>query len=241
MSESCEYVLRAGGEIVRRDIVERNVTINENVVNQLCTATVTTTRNVFEAFVNGDRSMVSTVTRGREFYCAFPLRSVVIRSPYRLTGGAMIPYFNSPHDPTLSLTWTPPASMRLRILAQMQSELSAPNRHRVMQVWMYAFDKEGGCYRLPLPNLYEDCKVCSGDQRVIWSETAQIAIQHFMEVFKSSPWNADLWTTVEESQTLFRFTPEGEGANQIFKPIVMDDWIRLTKKVATAFSLLVPL
>lgn len=238
-----EYILRSGGEIVRRDSTERNIILSEAVINQLCTSVTVHTPNVCWAVVQdaAPNSSVSLITRGREVYASFPINSLNIRAPYRLINGAMVPVFSSSADPILGLKWTAPGTMRIRVLIQFKQEVSSPRRFTMLMMWVYAYDRDGAAYRLPLPNLYEDCKVCNGDQHFHYCATIQDTIQHVMEMFQNSSWNADLWTTVDESQTLFSFLPEGDGAQQTFKSRVVEPWQSYCRKVATAYSVMVQL
>ena len=238
MPDEIEYVLKQGGILIRRDTTERNVAVGDQVINQLAMNSVTQVKNVFACSVNNLPTFVSVITRGREFYCSFRMNTLTIKSPFRLVDGILIPMFSSPNDPVMPMVWVVPPNMKLRVLLQMTVEPGAPYRSVAAIMWLYAYDNNGNAYRLPLPNLYDDCKVCTGTQGRTLVQTMQLAIEQHMETFRVSTWNADLWTTVTESQTLFRFKPEGDE----FKPLpVAENWFIHCKKVATAFSAMIPL
>jgi hypothetical protein len=97
--------------------------------------------------------------------------------------------------------------------------------------WLFACDVDKRGYRLPLPNLHDDCRICTGafdgDQ-----ETAFDCVKASLEQFNKSKWNADLMRTSEQSKQFFRFKPTRDGFETL--PIQSDNWTMLCEKVGSA-------
>jgi hypothetical protein len=83
---------------------------------------------------------------------------------------------------------------------------------------------------LPLPNLHDDCLVCTG-QFPDQYKSASEAVNASLEQFRKSKWNADLLQGLERSQQFFRFQPTNETFTTL--PIAAADWTTLCDKVAT--------
>jgi hypothetical protein len=96
--------------------------------------------------------------------------------------------------------------------------------------WLFAFSQSNRGYRLPLPNLHDDCRICTGSFPDHYPTGAE-AVLASLEQFRKSKWNADLMRTAEESQKFFRF----QATNETFAtlPIEAADWTSLCEKVST--------
>jgi hypothetical protein len=96
--------------------------------------------------------------------------------------------------------------------------------------WLFACDQEQRGYRLPLPNLHDDCRICTGafdgDQA-----TALECVQASLAQFHRSKWNADLLRAGETAQKFFRFQPTADTFTTL--PI-QGEWTQHCEKVATA-------
>jgi hypothetical protein len=145
-----------------------------------------------------------------------------------LAGGVLVPKFASTTDLQLPLVWKVPTGIRLVFVTRTEfSELST----RIDGNWLFAFNEAGNAFRLPLPNLHDDCRICMGSFKNVYS-TALDCVAASLQQFNQSKWNADLMRTVEQSQKFFRFQPTNETFETL--PIAVTDWTTLCDKVSTA-------
>ena len=98
--------------------------------------------------------------------------------------------------------------------------------------WLFACDADKRGYRLPLPNLHDDCRICTGAFDDLGN--GRRCVTASLEQFRKSKWNADLMRTSEQSQKFFRFQPTKETFETL--PIQADDWTTLCDKVGHAPS-----
>jgi hypothetical protein len=104
---------------------------------------------------------------------------------------------------------------------------------RVSGNWLFACDGHHRSYRLPLPNLHDDCLLCTGSFADEYPSAAE-GITASLEQFRKSKWNADLMRTAEQSQKFFRFQPTNETFTTL--PIEAADWTTLCDKVSTEIA-----
>jgi hypothetical protein len=97
--------------------------------------------------------------------------------------------------------------------------------------WLFAFNQDHNGYRLPLPNLHDDCSICTGQFESSYN-TVQAGLIASLEQFNQSKWNSDLMRTSDQSQQFFRFRPTNETFETL--PIAVADWTTLCEKVSTA-------
>ena len=107
----------------------------------------------------------------------------------------------------MPLVWHAPKPVRLAFVVRAQS--NDDDNVTVVGNWLLACDADHRGYRLPLPNLYEDCKLCTGQFDASYGSGAE-CVTASLEQFRKSKWNADLMRTVERSQKFFRFAPTNE-------------------------------
>ena len=139
----------------------------------------------------------------------------------------MVPMFASGTDLEMPLVWKVPVNVKV-IFAVLTKE--ADDLVSVEGNWLFACDQDKRGFRLPLPNLHDDCRICTGafdgDQ-----ETAFECVKASLDQFAVSKWNSDLMRTIEQSQKFFRFLP----TKDTFEPLpVQGEWTALCNKVSTA-------
>lgn len=114
----------------------------------------------------------------------------------------------------ISPVWSPPPWMKLWFITIDPREAGTdPTCHLVA-----TSVRKPGIFRLPLPNTYNDGKICPGaDQagamRMIRDRSNYVRTAlHFesLAMFMNTQWNADLSPTHEQSDILFRFNLEGQ-------------------------------
>lgn len=144
------------------------------------------------------------------------LRPIFINEDERLKSGDAYPQFVA--------EWKVPETMRLMFAAKVN-----PNSH---PIWRFMTNYNHGCmliawsgkvaYRLPLPNLYDNCDMCTGKFEGI-GKTVAGAFQRAVDQMEKSSWNSDLLEEVRQrnADELFQFKPMPDGTMQSI-PYVKD-------------------
>ena len=157
-----------------------------------------------------------------------PINHIPLKAHFRLLNQVLVPVFASTSDVEMPLVWQSPAEVRLVFVVGTEF---ADRCNSVFGNWLFAFSKEQQGYRLPLPNLHNDCTLCAGDFEASY-DSALECVTASLEQFTQSQWNSDLLRTVEQSQKFFRFRPTNESFETL--PIDATDWTTLCDKVSTA-------
>jgi len=156
-----------------------------------------------------------------------PIDRIPLHARFRLINQVLVPMFASSTDIEMPLVWKVPAGVKVVFVVNTKQEDDFVS---VEGNWLFACDADKRGYRLPLPNLHDDCRICTGqfegDQ-----ENAFECVKASLEQFGKSKWNADLMRTSEQSQKFFRFQPTKETFETL--PI-QGEWTALCNKVSTA-------
>jgi hypothetical protein len=161
------------------------------------------------------------------------MAALPMRCAFVMKEGIMVPNFKRGNeDKEFSLTWEPPASMRLYLVMN----FLVPMKLDVQ--FLLAMDPNGRHYRLPLSNLYEDARLCHGDYDYNGSTLIDCVSKAWLQ-FHKSRWQSDLvdrgTDSSGNSMKLFRYKPlEPSGFEQL-KPT--GDWETLSTRISTAFLL----
>jgi hypothetical protein len=126
---------------------------------------------------------------------------------------SLVPTFQPP-GAEMNMEWRPPEGLRLFFIG-----VWANNRDMISAIptcYLVARDSDRRTYLLPLPNLYEDGKICLGNFDSTTEMLRPTVFETFnraIEIFDQSKWNTDLLEErrIVNSKRLFRFTPEGES------------------------------
>lgn len=219
--------MTGGGELKCRRVTELPTTFPQNILDQFtksCTINLGTLaigeelglKNKDDSWTVGD--IYANVAKDRiNVVCR--LNGLVFTTRFETDGRIVTPTFGTPRE---SAGVTPGAvkfvwradSAGIPLYFAIQNA-----RHglslRPSSCYLFALN-EGNAYRLPIPNIYEDCSVCMGD----YSPSAHNLISNLqgnLDQFLNSNWNSDLIVSGKENlKSMFRFTPlaEGEGFHQ---------------------------
>jgi hypothetical protein len=80
-------------------------------------------------------------------------------------------------------------------------------------VYLVALAMNKRTYLLPIPNLYEDGRVCLGRENINWAALGGIMPQmnRATEILQQTSWNTDLLRDCsKQTQAIFRFDPDGK-------------------------------
>lgn len=223
--ETTEIILRENGVLTERVVRERDLAVGPAVLDAL---TESMTRPLRDVCSLPDWGRVHASVGLDDTLWTVRLDRLPLHARFRLIGGVLVPAFASASEVELPLVWHAPKEVRLAFV--IGTEL-ADGGVRITGNWLFACDADGRGYRLPLPNLHDDCLICTGEfERHYASGAACVAAS--LEQFRKSKWNSDLMRTVERSQQCFRFQPADDAFTTL--PIAAADWTTLCDKVSTA-------
>lgn len=222
--ETTEIILRSNGTLAERIIKERDLDADQTVLDAL---TDDVTRDIRNVLSLSDWGRVHASVGLLDTLWTVAIGRIPLHARFRLINKVLVPAFASATDMEMPLVWQAPPEVRLAFVIRTESE---DNGVRIGGNWLFACDADQRGYRLPLPNLHNDCLICTGsfpDRYACASE----AITASLEQFRKSKWNSDLMRTIETSQQFFRFQPTNESFETL--PIEAADWTALCDKVST--------
>ena len=223
--ETTEIILRENGVLTERLIHERDLEAGQAVLDAL---TEEVTRNLRNVVSLPDWGLAHASVGLKDTIWSVPIDRIPLNARFRLINDVLVPVFASNADIEMPLVWQAPKEVRL-VFAVCTAFTNGGVK--INGNWLFACDQDNRGYRLPLPNLHDDCRICTGNFEDIY-DTAGECLAASLEQFRKSKWNADLMRTVEQSQKFFRFRPTNETFETL--PIVAGDWTTLCDKVSTA-------
>ena len=220
-----EFIIRNNGTITERTIKERDLKAEGEVLDSLTAEVARGHRNVVQ--IPGWGIAHASVGLSDTIW-SVPIDKIPLKARFRVINGVLVPMFASQTELEMPMVWQAPEEVRLMLVVRTIFEGDSV---MVDGNWLFAFNQDNNGYRLPLPNLHDDCSLCTGqfkDQH----ESGQQCVTASLEQFNQSKWNSDLMRTIEQSQKFFRFRP----TNETFETLAIEatDWTTLCEKVSTA-------
>jgi hypothetical protein len=225
--ETTEIILRETGVITERVIRERDLDAGQSILDAL---TSSMTRNVRNVLTLPDWGKAHASAGLGDTIWSVPINRIPLHARFRLINGVLVPVFASATDVEMPLIWQAPAEVRLVFVVRTTLDEAGI---LLDGNWLFACDRNNRAYRLPLPNLHDDCRICTGEFETCY-DTGGECVAASLEQFRKSKWNADLMRTVERSQKFFRFQPTNDTFETL--PIEASDWTTLCDKVSTTIS-----
>jgi hypothetical protein len=223
--EKIEIIIRDNGTLTERTIRERDLKAEGEVLDELTADVTRGQRNVLAIPGWG----VAHANVGLEdTLWSVAINRIPLKARFKLVNSVLVPMFASMTDLEMPMVWTAPPEVRLVFVVRTTVEDDCV---LVGGNWLFAYSKDHNGYRLPLPNLHDECTICTGQFEDSY-DTAMQAVAASLEQFNRSKWNADLMRTVAQSQQFFRFRPTNETFETL--PITASDWTTLCDKVSTA-------
>jgi hypothetical protein len=223
--EKIEIIINDNGTITERKISERNLKAEGEVLDALTSDVTRKNRNVMSipgwGMAHANVGLTDTIW-------SVPIDRIPLKARFKVINGVLVPMFASHTDLEMPIVWRAPKEVRLMFVVRTETK---DERVATYGNWLFAFNKDDNGYRLPLPNLHDECTVCTGEFENN-HDTALACIVASLEQFNQSKWNSDLMTTVEQSQKFFRFKPTNETFETL--PIGATDWTTLCEKISTA-------
>jgi len=222
-------------EFVKMITEPRN--INQAIIDRLGGKQI---RYLKRAFTVGERQCGLVLSLNECHVFAF-MESITINTAYKLWPDKLLrPVFlgsreTSLEHPIIPAVWPIPLSMKLIFAAKVENFNS--DTPKATTCYLMAVDTQKRFWRLPLPNLYDDLKMCMGQFDGV-AHNAQQCFSLALSQMDQAQWNADLLDIDREagSQHMFRFNPTETGVD----PVPFEgDWTIHCKKVSTAITELI--
>lgn len=223
--ETTDILIRGDGTLVERRVHERILDVGQSVMEGLTEQTRRSIRNVMNLPEGG---VAHANIGANDTLWSVTIDRISLNTKFRLIDGVLVPAFTAETDIEMPVVWHAPKELRLVFAVQIAG------CHLAVKVdgnWLFAFDKEKRGYRLPLPNLHDDCLICTGSFDDHYGSCYE-ALMASLEQFRKSQWNSDLMRNLEQSQKFFRFRPTNETFEVL--PIDAEDWTTLCTKVSTS-------
>lgn len=228
-----EYVLKSDGKVMRRPVAlscpeEREVLLTDALWTALRNNQTTTVRNAFQV---GPFSPVHLAISAAFTFATVPLPQLSLHTAIETDDKQIVPTFFKDGEERVTLQWDPPKDCRLFLMLHVSPLATVDGTSYVSrQQYLYAVDSDKATFRLPLPNLYDDCRICSGmGAEGFHAPFISDLVVTAVSSIANSQWNSDLLKSLETSQKFFRFSGTAEG----FKTIPVRNWQRLCATVGT--------
>lgn len=210
MTNKTEFIIDAGGAIVRRDITERGVALSPAALTAIAAGVDRFAPNLTRIH---DMSAGLCVSGTNEYYWTVRFKKLPLRAPFRIIEEFMVPQFDSKSDPVHDLQWECPLNMFLFVVMLVSQDVV--NAWTCKKCWMVALDDKRIQWQLPLGNLYDDCAICTGVRSGFTDYNQMGAIDKMLTQIEKSEWNADLPKPLDRVHGLFRYKVENSGFVQM--------------------------
>lgn len=228
MSTSIEHVI-TNGRIYRRRIDYSEVRLTTEVVATL-TADV---QYQIPKICMHELGTVSVSVSGTHSYWSVRLSYLPLRCPFALTGSTLIPSPGGDRSTLMTMKWSPPKNMGLYFLCRCHAANESANINSCVDLcYLIAVSPDGNTWRLPLGNLYDDGRICMG-QESFGSKNQLDCLNMALTQFSNSEWNTDLWKDKTATGKMFRFCPNDAGFDQMD---VTGSWTASCMKIGVAIT-----
>lgn len=169
------------------------------------------TKRLQGAFSVGDLPCSLAIT-GEKMVASFILNSLSMKTTFAVENGVMTPVF-LPRSNTNAVfaeaVWYTPGNMQLTFA--MEIHRLKPT-FATKDVCLFArdvgFGGKPGFFRLPLPNHFEDGRLCLGDTLAnLRGNTVAELCSKVLDLLKNSAWNSDQLPDMAKAKGMFRFSP----------------------------------
>jgi len=198
---------------------------------------------IHNAFLLGNIP-VSMSFKKSEMYAYARLSEITLTSHYHLNVEDKIlrPVFIKTEDltskqfPIMSPKWICPESMALYFVSKIygwNTRMTLPKTQYDQSNYLFALDSNKVAWKLPLPNIFDDCAICMGrfdGSGISIQEAFGLALSQFMK----SSWNSDLNSSVttQKAGSMFMFKPTENDVVQVEMDASVH-WSNLCTKIAT--------
>lgn len=227
------------GEAVLRTVTEKPIQLVDKILEPLAGEVSRTVKTVFEL-----EGQPVSIIAGRETFSVAMLDHLHLNCQWRVSGGMLLPTFLDANDlrteyPAMKLRWDRPGTMALAFVCRISHDKNNCSTTGD-GCYLLAFNGSGNCFLPPLPNLYEDGKLCLGAFNGVGG-SLMVATQRAYAQLGNSRWNTDLLgDRHEKAEALFslNITKDSEGKD-VFTTRAVTDWEDHCAKCETAVTNLV--
>lgn len=230
MNVITKYVFDPDGKLYRESTNRAEIQITDEIAKAMCADVAMTTRAAFE--MENVVHVGMSIDARNDIWWTLRLPHLHIRCPWILHERTWIPALDSLDDPVTDMVWYPPEGMTLALMCCTQYRHASNGARKTGYVYLFAMTRDGISWRLPLGNIYDDCRICMGDENFI-APTHRQCVQMILNQFTNSTWNSDLWTSRNRTQAMFRFRPLDQGFEQLPPP---NDWTSQCSRVGNVIT-----
>lgn len=208
--------LNVDGSVQDVQVVVSDRSLNKDLLQNFGSKVARVTTNIVQ--VEGQPFGIAAT--GTELYAFVTLKGLTLRTGFRMGIDKILrpvyPYKGDPDvlkDDGISFSpiWTPPTSMKLVFATKVLEFRTRPQTSHNHCCYLMAYHGKT-CWRLPLPNVYDNCDICMGqfDGR---ADSVLAAFMKAYDQFNNSTWNSDLLDSSrkEKSDALFHFIPTADA------------------------------
>jgi len=154
--DKIEIILRDNGTLTERTIRERDLKAESEVLDELTADVTRRQRNVMNVSgwgpVHADVGLNDTVW-------SVPIKQIPLKARFRVINGILVPMFASLTDLEMPMVWSAPKDVRLVFVVRTET---VEDGVEIGGNWLFAYNQDRHGYRLPLPNLHDECSLCTG-------------------------------------------------------------------------------
>lgn len=233
MSHEVEFVLSDTGW-KRREIATKEVPIDQTLIDALGAVVKRRASRIMPMSIidNDSKSFIGmSLLGGNQAVFTMPIEKMNLTAPFAVNKKEerFYPAFDS-HEVVMPMIWVPPAGMKLSLMVIVSAGFACSTQYLV------ATDNEMRLWRLPLSNLYQECRLCSGTFTGT-SDSYSGALALALNQFKKSNWNSDLYTDASDARRaatyeLFSYKVNGD---QFIQQAPKGAWSTYCEKVSNEF------
>lgn len=226
------FVITDKSEMERWDITRSKININNAMIEGLTANLVRTAPDILPmTLIEKDLPGGIGIALGPKgmFVARMQLAKLPMHAPFLVEGPSMSPVFDGQY-PYMKQEWLVPENMRLYLAVMCSPTMDC------LDQFLVAIDAERRTWRLPVSNLYAECRLCAGRFDCHGKDLVDL-LKKVWTQFNSSMWNSDLFgdsspTRRSSSKLLFAYDISNEKITQRTPP---KKWQDLCEKAATEF------
>lgn len=156
-----------------------------------------------------DGEPVTLCVNANQVIAGVPLKRLNLLAKCQLIDGHMVPVFTGDEVFLMNCVWTPPANCQMHFAMSLNKSGATWKISNVFLFCRAASGTPGGFFKLPLPNIYPDGRVCMGErfQMTCPENTIEGLLKHGIRHLAESPWGTDMMPQASKIRALFRFDP----------------------------------
>jgi hypothetical protein len=207
-----QYIFDKDGRLFREDSTLREIRIGDEIARALCQDMSIKIKNVVTHEKWGAHSLCADV--GGSCWWTVSMPTLTLRCPFIMKENIWVPQLDNNEEPVTVQEWKAPNDMRLMFLVE--TRLSSGRVSKQNYTYLFAVSQDNNFWRLPLGNLFDECRVCLGNEEYFGLTHLEV-VAKALEQLNNASWNADLWNTDKRNKThaLFRYKPLDKGFEQM--------------------------